>query len=636
MTEIEKEAVLSKLIKPISAVTVKPFMNKIVKPLFSTKLNESKAMFKDPIFAAMAAAPVLVGSKNIMDAVKEHTVPMYNEFKESGSKLKQEWSKFGKMPAAITTPTSNISPNVRMANVLEETGQEKEASMMDVSAEDKDDRIKSIINGIGISLGAGAGAYLLHDKYNDVRDTSQIIRGLNMGVDKAVGAVGKQTLKTLGKNKPITNVVANSIAQSGAFASKLLPYSGNMRLDFSTLDNKPKINYKGLGMYLGLAGALNIGEELFGNYIYDKAKGIKKEYFGDSPKPSRPSGNFARSSGRSTYTPRPYDAQRTYSPPRPYDAQRTYPQRPYDAKPAYDKSASEEGHFDKEAMHPDTKRFLVERVVKPAATTGVALTTLAVLSRMLGRNLYGGFERVRDDETLNTRRRLILDVPTSEVDVTKNRKFISNLATDMNKSASLLTPSSKLEKIKGLLDDKIQSSSKLKAVDDFMDEGSFKYTGKKGLSHFLVEELPFKTVESLAYASPMILTGLVLNRNLKKGLEPIEAEPGIPSVAPGTTRITLQDKPGEQEKKASDDELGKEQEALNMYTLAQNVKDEIRALNNPATVKNIIQGEKYKHEKLAENKPILDGASAVNCSRNIDFGKGNITPEELKLILANF
>ena len=631
MTELEKEAFLGKLIKPIGAVTVKPFMNKVVKPLFSTKLHESKAMFKDPMFAAMAAAPVLVGSKNIMDAAKEHTIPMYNEFKESGSKLKQEWANFGKMPSAMTTPTSNITPNVRVAN-FHEDGQDKEASLLNTGEDEKDDKIKSVINGIGISLGAGAGTYLLHDKYNDAKDTSQVIRGLNLGVDKAVGAVGKQTLKTLGKNKPITSVVANSMAQSGAFASKLLPHSNNMRLDFSTLENKPKINYKGLGMYLGLAGALNIGEELFGNYIYDKAKGLKKEYFGEPPRSARPPRDFSRNNGgnssRGSYGTRSYT-------PRPYNNSPTPTRRPYNN---YQKTALEDikDELEKEALHPDTKRFLVERVIKPAATTGVALSTLAVLSRMLGRNLYGGFEKVRDDETLNTRRRLILDVPTSEVDGARNKKFISNLATDLNKSASILTPASKLEKVKMALDAKIQNSPKLRAMDNFMDEGEFKYNGKKGLSHFLVEELPFKTVEALSYASPMILTGLILNRNLKKGLEPIESEPGIPSVAPGTTRITLQDKPGTQEKKASTDELGKEQEALNSYSLAENVKDEIQALNHATTMRNIIQGEKYKQEKLAENKPILDGAKDTTCHRNIDFGKGNITPEELKLILNNF
>jgi hypothetical protein len=46
----------------------------------------------------------------------------------------------------------------------------------------------------------------------------------------------------------------------------------------------------------------------------------------------------------------------------------------------------------------EKKRIFAEKMLRPALTTGVSLTALALIGRATGRNLYGGFEKIDKDK----------------------------------------------------------------------------------------------------------------------------------------------------------------------------------------------------------------------------------------------
>ncbi len=636
----------------------------LIKPLFGAQLAVTRAEMSEPLLAGLTVAPVLTGQQNIVSAVADKVIPMYGSIKSNWAKVKQDKANYGKIPGELFTPTAKLpKPEKLAADFTNE-------KPITPSLPSPDDHIKEIINGVGISLGSGALTYGAHHYLSNLNEDSKLKRGFGLGGEKALTALGKSTIKTLEKRRPLTAFVANVAAQAGNFADRLSPDS-RLRMDFSTLENPNKFGPRKLGLYLGIAGGASLAEELFGNVIYDKLKEIKDKFTNK---------NENKVQGYKRQNQNRYSQQRQSQRPQ-------YQQRQYRTASLEDFRALGEEFLEKEALNRDTQRLITEKMIRPAFTTGVTLTTLALLSRLLGRNLYGGYEKVRSDENIKVNKRIIVDVPSEELDANKNKRLIKNTlkdiktVEDINKSSSsnnlllkeadfiqdlqmlesnkreprksvlsrlkgvtetVTEPPTKLDKAKEKLDKKIQKHPKLKALDDLINVENHTYKGKQGLAHFLVEELPFKTVEGLAYAAPMVAAGVLLGRNLKRGLEPTEEEPGLPGVPEGTTRIIIQEKPdgGEpevrmHEKKASIEDLKILQSHILESTIADDITDIQRI--NPSSLKGVVNGKKHLAEKLAGNvikfgdptkkineQPFLEGAKSVTQPRNISPGLGSL------------
>ena len=201
--------------------------------------------------------------------------------------------------------------------------------------------------------------------------------------------------------------------------------------------------------------------------------------------------------------------------------------------------------LEKVAVSTDTKRLIVDRMIKPAVGAGTMLTTLALLSRSVGRNLYGGFDKVRTDDDVKNKGRIMIDIPVDDLKGSKKNILVKQAGVDV----------SKLQKLKDALDARIVKGPKVvRKLDKLLaDKEAVQYKGKTGLAHWLIEEVPFKAVESVAYAAPMTAIALATGRNAKRAFEPIVSDPNH-VVPEGMARITIEENSGK-EKKADTEDL---------------------------------------------------------------------------------
>lgn len=149
-------------------------------------------------------------------------------------------------------------------------------------------------------------------------------------------------------------------------------------------------------------------------------------------------------------------------------------------------------------------------------------------------------------------------------------------------------------------------SKGLKKYQDFLIAGGkkeYEYKGEKGLGHELLETIPFKAVEGIAYSTPLVASALLLNRNPKRGFAPIQEDPTAPPLAPGMQRIIIQEADGTQKKVAFDEFLDEclEKEAFIGFGIG---------------VKSLDKDEKYN---VTTGFPQIIGVS-----RN--FGTGTVRP----------
>jgi hypothetical protein len=433
----------------------------------------------------------------------------------------------------------------------------------------------------GYGLARGIGAFM--EKRPDT------LRGLSMGMDNAISSVGKQTVKALSKNKPLTAFTSNTMTAAGKIADKLNPSRDRLRSNWDTLTGDPskRETLKNLGIYVGTIAGTSIAEDYITDRLLNEFKQNKPAVanpevqitVGDGDDGavtfgSRPQGRMSRPGdvGRLNRFERPgrFDRPRRFdSPGRPrnFGAPQGFsrpprlprndfgesrpprsPRSDYRPRETFAFSNYLDG-LEKEAISPDTKRLIIERVIKPAALTGTFMVTLGGISRLLGRNLYGGLEKVRTDDQVSDRGRIMIDIPTQEIGDPQRALVKKANAVD---AAVKVIEKSRLDKLKDKLDAKIVNGPKfVRKLDDLLaQQEEVKYRGKTGLAHWAVEEVPFKAVEGLAYASPMAAIAIATGRNAKKAFEPIITDPNV-AVPDGITRIVIEEHPenGKEEKK---------------------------------------------------------------------------------------
>lgn len=515
--------------------------------------------------AAMSAIPVAAGQQSVVDAAGDFfTGGAFSGVRQIGHDIKQ-------------TTIQNRMP-IGMMRHAEET----QDLLVKLAADDKDP-IKSIIANVaaigGLGLGGYAGASLIGKLLSR---NPQIAKGVSVGIDRALGNIGKGTMKTFGRTRPFTAVANAAITGAGKIAEKLDPNAGKIRTNFGTITGRPEKStmLRNLGLYLGTMTGVSIAEDYITDRITNGLNAIKPK--DNKAIPSDEVEIIDTTGGdRPRRTPR-YDGTRERPgfgdrPRTPrYGDRPSYGDRPrtprYGDRPAYDRGArtgSERPFRDKEfgqdsraprtdeqeeqfafhthlggleklAISNDTKRLLGDRMLRPAVTTGAFILSLAGLSRLIGRNLYGGFEKVKHDKDVYDTGRIVIDIPSSEL---KDRK-----GTALVKKASV----SRLEKIKAALDKKIVNGPKfVRKVDNLLaSKEAVRYQGKTGLAHMIAEEVPFKILEGVAYSAPLAAVALLTGRNAKRAFEPIVSTTGAPA---GMTRITIEEKrdDGKQEKKAA-------------------------------------------------------------------------------------
>jgi len=463
---------------------------------------------------------------------------------------------------------------------------------------DSDIETKDIINTVGASLVGGGLGYAAAAKGFDFLDNASLNADIGTGVQKTIGNIGKGTARVFTKNRLGTNIAANILTNTGKFADGLGGGGGKkIRQDFSTLTGKPGAAQmtKSLGKFLGVLAGAALAEEYFANWARNKVDETVVDY-----KVNR-----------------------------------------LEEKTAATVEVEKEPPVPKK----DLKRLLHDRSIKPALTTGTFLFTLGGLSALTGRNLYGGMERVEKDE-YRPANRVIIDIadPDAAEKYYERRpelikgastESISNLIDKVADVGGVIdmdrlneeskknvgapkedwVPETKLDKMKAKIDEKAKNAPKpIRKFDEFLaNADKYKYSGRTGLGHWLLEELPFKSVESLAYAAPMIATAVLLNRNAKRGFAPLQSDPNTPYVPEGMTRVIIQesgykdkdgnvvhDKPKDYTKYASESplldktELDKIQEVIDRVTLEGDAKDEAHALRYITKNDGIVSGIKKK------------------------------------------
>lgn len=550
---------------------------KVVGGLHNAQMNIIKDTVKSPVGLALTGgAAVVAGPK----AVAEGMFPMIGTTKQAIGQVSSDLKNYNKL---AYDEISDLIEKIAFGTV---------------PFNDSDIETKDIINTVGASLVGGGLGYAAAAKGFDFLDNASLNADIGTGVQKTIGNIGKGTARVFTKNRLGTNIAANILTNTGKFADGLGGGGGKkIRQDFSTLTGKPGAAQmtKSLGKFLGVLAGAALAEEYFANWARNKLDEAVVDY-----KVNR----------------------------------------------LEEKTASTV-EVEKEPPVPkkDLKRLLHDRSVKPALTTGTFLFTLGGLSALTGRNLYGGMERVEKDE-YRPANRVIIDISDPDAakkyyerrpelvkgavtdDVTNLIDKVADVggAIDMerlneeskkNVSAPKedWVPETKLDKMKAKIDEKAKNAPKpIRKFDEFLaNADKYKYSGRTGLGHWLLEELPFKSVESLAYAAPMIATAVLLNRNAKRGFAPLQSDPNTPYVPEGMTRVIIQesgykdkdgnvvyDKPKDYTKYASESplldktELDKIQEVIDRVTLEGAAKDEAHALRYITKNDGIVGGIKKK------------------------------------------
>ena len=596
--------------------------------LVSAQLKNTKMFVSDPIGATMTALPVVSGRQSLLSAVTDAVVPLKSQVKSFVQDVKQ-------------TKLNNRLPAQSMQGPLQVNAFADTTALMKIAAIGQSgDNIKDTISNIGVSVGAGAAGYATVAGINKLIDNKPgFANGVSFGIDNAVSTVGKQTAKTLSKDKPLTDSVAKVMKYTGKYVDSFGPQQGKFRLDYTTLDGKPPRakSFRNLGLYLALLAGANLGEELLTDKFKEKwdswnpfhkdKTSIDSHFSQDATQNRNRSYSGGNTRGRNNnYGHNRYNNYNKYNDNRP--------RTPYipDSQPLMtDQVLASDSDMDvlfKEAMDRDMKYILADRVMRPALITGTFLASLGGLSRLVGRNLYGGFEKVKTDEEANNTSKVMIDIPKSELESDDHKsKLIKSkvsLASAfdplfLEKEASPVVPISmvddlahvsgeagksiakaveeipektKLDKVKDALDSKIQKGPKaIRKIDNILAEGDAnKYPGKRGLANLMLEEIPFKVIEGLAYATPMAAVALSTNRNLKRAFEPIKTDPNI-SAPPGYARITIEESKEDMpaEKKALD-------EALELVKIDSEIQD-YNKNKKPKPVDTTITNNKNKEDQ---------------------------------------
>lgn len=573
LATIEKEALLGAVARPVTKGLVS-VGSKVIGGLHKAQMNILTDTVKSPTGLALTGGAVMVAGPK---ATAEGLFPMLpateQAVKQVGTDLK----------------TYNKLAEDEISDLIEKTAFGLDA-FNDDSVETKD-----IINASGAALLGGGLGYGLATRGADFLDQAAINANLDTGVQKTIGNIGRGTARTFTKNRPGTNIAANVMANTGKFVDT---FGGGkkIRTDFSRLTGNATAGQMTttLGKYLALLAGAALAEE----YLADWGRRKIDEAVVD-----------------------------------------------YKTNLLENKKASlDDASLEKIALGKDLSRLLHDRWVKPALTTGTFLFTLGGLSSLLGRNLYGGMERVEKDE-YKPANRVIIDIadPDAAKKYYERRPGLTKGASDdisnwIDKVADIggtidmdrlneeskknagtpkedWVPETKLDKAKVKIDEKVKKAPKfVQNFDNFLaNADKYKYSGRTGLGHWLLEEVPFKSVESLAYAAPMIATAVLLNRNAKRGFAPLQSDPNTPYVPEGMTRVIIQEsgykdkdgkevfeKPRDYTKYAAESplldktELDRIQEVIDRVTLESGAKDEAHALRYITKNDGIVSGIKKK------------------------------------------
>lgn len=471
--------------------------------------------------------------------------------------------------------------------------------------------VKNIINAAGASLLGGGLGYGLTTKAIDFIDNSAASKNIDRGISKTVGDVGKGAARAFTRNRPVTDMVSNIMTNTSRFMDTL-GGGKKVRIDYSKLTDTPSASHmsKTLGKYLAILAGASLAEEYLANWGRNKI---------DSAIVNYKMNNIAENDRLAELI----------------------------ENVVLEKVANTTSVVDEPVRYKDFKRLLFERSVKPAITTGTFLFTLGGLSSLTGRNLYGGMERVEKDE-YRPANRVIIDIADPDAakkyfDARPHKKAEDAVFTLIEKVADGFDtinmhrldqeaedaaktvanddwkPETKLDKAKAKIDEKAAKGPKfIRKFDNFLaNADSYKYKGRTGLGHWLLEEVPFKSVESLAYAAPMIATAVLLNRNAKRGFAPLQDDPNTPYVPDGMTRVIIQEsgykdkegnvvynKPKDYTKYASENllldktELDAIREVIETLTLEEDEKRQVHALKYINKEDGVVNGVKKKQRMV--------------------------------------
>ncbi|MDD2235075.1 MAG: hypothetical protein PHV03_09300, partial [Desulfitobacteriaceae bacterium] len=504
---IEKEAaapLLGAVLRPVGKGIVGAG-KKVFGGLHKAQMNLIKDTVKSPTGLALTGGAVALAGPT---AVAEGMFPMIGATKQAVGQVSADLKTYNKLA------------DDEISELIEKIALDTDNIFNNDSIETKD-----IINTVGASLVGGGLGYAAASKGFNFLDNASITSDIGAGTQKTISNIGKGTARAFTKNRPGTNIAASVLANTGKFADTLGGRGKKLRTDFSTLTGKPSTaqTMKSLGKFLGILAGASLAEEYFANWARNKIDEAVVDYKVD------------RMEDKTAATVEPEK-----EPPVP---------------------------------KKDLKRLLHDRSVKPVLTTGTFLFTLGGLSALTGRNLYGGMERVEKDE-YRPANRVIIDI--SDPDAAKKYyerrpELVKGAVTDdvtnlIDKVADVggvidmdrlneeskknvgapkedWVPETKLDKMKAKIDEKAKNAPKpIRKFDEFLaNADKYKYSGRTGLGHWLLEELPFKSVESLAYAAPMIATAVLLNRNAKRGFAPLQSDPNTPYVPEGMTRVIIQE-----------------------------------------------------------------------------------------------
>ena len=317
-------------------------------------------------------------------------------------------------------------------------------------------------------------------------------------IDNAVAGVGKNTAKALGRKRILTDTLYNTMVNAGKVTNDV---KGRVRTDWSqAIPAKKGVDPRKVAATLLLIGGVSAIEDVLTNAVRNKVNELGPELKEELHAEIEKDINLVKNKFNKVANIQ-------------------------DIATTVGSTGNNSG-----VKASDTKRFLSGNLVKPAIMATSFFLPLAVASRAVGRNLYGGFERVRSDEDLNNTSKIIIDLPNSQY----TAKEVYEPSKALDKKAGL---SSAKEKIRKYVADNPKSFAK--KFDDLIQAGN--YDGPKDLAHFLVEEVPGKALQGFAYAAPGVATATLFNRNIKRAFEPIQDEPGLQR---GRSRIIIETNQG--------------------------------------------------------------------------------------------
>jgi len=451
----------------------------LVTGLVGSSVNKLKFQNPTPGLALISNHKVLTGDQSVGSALKDAIVP--SQFGEAKDTMSEALNKDLEIPTELKTPIHKF-------------------------AFDSNSFAANPYALAGLGAGSSAGAYATYQWFDANRDTN-MARGAERALEKFISSTAKETGKSITKNRPATKLALKGAATIGDVVDTLTktPYGNReMLTDFSTINLKHTSPLHRLGLNLAIIGGIAAVEDQFGKKLYRGAK----DMFAPAARVEIPN---------------------LIHPPVGVDIVEDE-----DDDSDEDKEASNADEpLAKEALSEDTQRLLAGRLVKPALSTAAFMIPLAVASRVLGRNLYGGLERIRPDEELNKPRIVIQEADIKEDDspvITSEEHKKQEKKASLGEIEEVLVHSTgKVENAKSKLRNYIANNpTGVLAKSDKLLQKS-EYTGPKDLAHFVTEELPYKSVESFAYATPMIAAGIITGRNMKKGFEKLTDNPGGPN-----------------------------------------------------------------------------------------------------------